>query len=170
MQGFKSETRTISEIEVTVTEIDCFAQQDLWVALTQEAAPGIGGLGQLLSGGLEGLINSQEDLSSVVPLLVEALKGLSGKKLMALQLQTFVSSQAQVEGKLIPLRTKEGCLAAFGPNMDVMYTAWLFAIEVIFTRFFARLRSWMSAAKAMIEVKAAEAATRKASVSILAPS
>lgn len=175
MWAFKSESRTFGEgdesIEVTVTEIDSFAQQDLWIALTQEAAPGIGGLGQLLSGGIEGLVNSQEDLSAVVPMLIEALKGLSSKKLQALQLQTFASATAVVDGKLLPLGKKEGCLAAFGPNMDVLYQAFAFAVEVIFSRFFSRLRSWMSAAKAAMAVRLADLKeTKAASASTSAPS
>jgi len=166
MYELKSESRTFGEgdgaIEVTVTEIDCFAQQDLWIALTQEAAPGIGGLGQLLSGGIEGLVNSQEDLSSVVPMLVEALRGLNAKKLQGLQMQTFASATAVVDGKMVSLAKADGCRAAFGPQLDLLYLAFAFAVEVIFSRFFARLRSWMSAARALVEAKLATLKETKA--------
>lgn len=168
MYALKTETRTIGDVEVSVTEIDCFAQQDLWIALTQEAAPGLGGIGQLLSDGFAGL--SEHDVSALLPMLLEALKGLNAKKLKALQLQTFASASAVVESKMVPLAKEEGVKMAFGPHLDLMWEAFVFAVEVLFARFFARLRSWMSAMKAKVEAAVVRATLEKASRSTSAQS
>lgn len=137
--GQKTEKKTIDGLEFTTTQLPAMKGLALGTRLGRALGPALA-----KASGLAGT----QDVAELAPAIAALFSTLDGAEAQALTKDILISTQVEMEGKLISLNSTEMIDHVFTGRLGALLQALRFALEVNFSDFFTALASVRSDALA----------------------